>query len=78
MKTESLLRILVGTMVLLSVGLAHFVSSWWLLLTCFVGVNLIQSVFTGFCPAEIFFRKLGWAKDGRDDSEPATDQKGQA
>ena len=39
-----------GGVVLLSVILAHFVSSWWLLLTLFVGANLLQSAFTGFCP----------------------------
>jgi len=63
MKTESLIRIVAGSMVLLSLALAHFVSPWWLFLTAFVGVNLIQSAFTGFCPAEIFIEKLGIAKD---------------
>ncbi len=47
-------------MTLLSVALAHFVSPWWLLLTCFVGLNLIQSAFTGFCPPTLVLRKLGW------------------
>jgi hypothetical protein len=46
-------------MVLISVALAHFVSPWWLLLAVFVGVNLIQSAFTGFCPAETILHKLG-------------------
>ncbi len=50
-----------GIMILVSVVLAHFVSSWWLLLTMFVGLNLLQSAFTGFCPAAIVFRKLGFA-----------------
>jgi hypothetical protein len=59
MKTESYIRLLVGVIVLASITLAHFVSSWWLLLAAFVGVNLIQSVFTGFCPAEIVLHKLG-------------------
>jgi len=58
-KLENAIRILAGSMVLLSLTLAHFVSPWWLLLTAFVGVNLIQSAFTGFCPAEIILRKLG-------------------
>lgn len=40
-----------GAMVLASVALVYFVSPWWLLLTAFVGVNLLQSAFTGFCPA---------------------------
>jgi hypothetical protein len=59
MKTESYIRVLAGTLVLVSIGLAHFVNSWWLLLAAFVGFNLIQSVFTGFCPAEIILHKLG-------------------
>jgi len=64
MKIESLIRILAGTVVLTSVALAHFVSEWWLLLAVFASLNLIQSAFTGFCPPEIIFRKLGIAKDG--------------
>ena len=63
MKTESLIRILAGTMILISVALAHFVSQWWLLFTCFIGLNLIQSAFTGFCPPAALLRKLG-LKDG--------------
>jgi hypothetical protein len=46
-------------MVLISLTLAHWVNPWWLLLASFVGVNLIQSAFTGFCPAESILRKLG-------------------
>jgi hypothetical protein len=60
MKIEGLIRVLAGSMTLLSVALVYFVSPWWLLLTCFVGVNLIQSVFTGFCPPSIVLTKLGW------------------
>jgi hypothetical protein len=48
-----------GVMVLLSVALVYFFSPWWLLLTAFVGLNLLQASFTGFCPAAKFFRKLG-------------------
>ncbi|MHB1273011.1 MAG: YgaP family membrane protein [Rhodanobacter sp.] len=48
-----------GTMVLLSLALGHFVSSWWLLLALFVGANLLQSAFTGFCPLAMLLRKLG-------------------
>jgi hypothetical protein len=60
MRTENFIRILAGSMTLLSVALAHFVSPWWLLLACFVGLNLIQSAFTGFCPPTLVLRKLGW------------------
>ena len=64
MTTENAIRILAGTMVLTSLALAHFISPMWLLLTAFVGVNLIQSAFTGFCPAETIFRKLGITQGG--------------
>jgi len=50
---------LAGFMVLLSLLLAHFVSPLWLWLTAFVGLNLLQSAFTGFCPAAIIFKRLG-------------------
>ncbi|BET67297.1 DUF2892 domain-containing protein [Opitutales bacterium ASA1] len=58
MTIDKKIRVLAGTMVLLSLCLAHFHSHWWLLLTAFVGVNLIQSAFTGFCPPEMLLRKL--------------------
>ena len=64
MKLESCIRILAGTLVLVSVTLAHFASPWWLLLAVFVGVNLIQSALTGFCPAEIILRRLGLCAGG--------------
>ena len=60
MKIESFIRLLAGSMVLLSAALVYWVSPWWLLLTCFVGLNLIQSVLTGFCPPSLVLRKLGW------------------
>jgi len=59
MKLENAIRILAGTMILISLALAHWVSPNWLWLAVFVGVNLIQSAFTGFCPAEKILRKLG-------------------
>jgi hypothetical protein len=58
-KLEGAIRILAGTLILISIALAHWVSSLWLLLTAFVGLNLVQSAFTGFCPAEMIFRRLG-------------------
>jgi hypothetical protein len=48
-----------GSMVLLGVALAYFVSPWWLLLPAFVGTNLLQSSFTGFCPLARILRRLG-------------------
>ena len=50
---------LAGTMVLVSILLAQFVSPWWLILTAFVGLNMLQSAFTGFCPAAMIFKALG-------------------
>lgn len=48
-----------GFVVLVSLALAQFVSPWWLLLTAFVGLNLIQASITGFCPAAVIFRRFG-------------------
>jgi hypothetical protein len=59
MKMENAIRILAGTMVLTSLALAHWVHPAWLWLAVFVGVNLIQSAFTGLCPAENILRRLG-------------------
>ncbi|TXH18444.1 MAG: DUF2892 domain-containing protein, partial [Gammaproteobacteria bacterium] len=48
MNLDRVMLTFAGTMVLLSAVLAHFVSDWWLLLTAFVGLNLLQASFTGF------------------------------
>ena len=48
-----------GLVVLASLGLAQLHSPMWLLLTAFVGLNLIQASFTGFCPAAMIFKRLG-------------------
>lgn len=56
-------RIIVGTMVLLSVVLTHYVSENWLWLTVFIGVNLIQSAFTKWCLLETILQKLGLKKE---------------
>ena len=62
MNPENVVRLMAGTMVLVSVALGHFVNEWWLLLAVFAGLNLIQSVFTGFCPPTLIMRKMGWGK----------------
>lgn len=49
-----------GAVVLLSVGLAYVNSLYWLWLTAFVGANLLQAAFTGFCPLAIVLKKLGF------------------
>ena len=48
-----------GSVVLLSLALGLLVSPWWFLLTGFVGANLLQAAFTGFCPLVIVLRRLG-------------------
>jgi len=48
-----------GSMILLSLALAYFHSLWWLWLTAFVGANLLQSSFTGFCPLAMILRRFG-------------------
>jgi len=48
-----------GFMVLLSVVLTVWVSPWFVWLTVFVGLNMLQSAFTGFCPAAMILRKFG-------------------
>lgn len=51
MTVENKVRVLAGTNILASLALAHWHSPKWLWFTAFVGANLIQSAFTGFCPA---------------------------
>lgn len=49
-----------GTVIVVSVVLAHLVSPLWLLLTLFVGLNLLQASFTGICPLAMILRRLGF------------------
>lgn len=51
-----------GLVVTVSAILSVTVHPWWIALTVFAGLNLLQSSFTGFCPAAIVFRKLGVAQ----------------
>jgi hypothetical protein len=60
---ERIVRTVAGTFVLISLFLAFWVSNYWLWFTAFVGVNLIQSSFTGFCPLEKILDKLNIAKN---------------
>lgn len=53
------LRLVAGTFVFVTAVLGYFVSPYWLLFTGFVGVNLVQSAFTNWCPMMTFLRKLG-------------------
>jgi hypothetical protein len=58
MSLEHAVEAFAGFMVLLSVVLTYFVHPAWMWLTVFVGVNLFQPSFTGFCPAAIVLRKV--------------------
>ncbi len=58
MQTERIVRIFAGAMVLLSLGLGHFVAPGWYWLTAFVGANLLQSGFTDFCPLAMLLNRL--------------------
>jgi hypothetical protein len=59
MTVERALRMMAGVVVLLSLALAYWVSHYWLWLTAFVGLNLLQSAFTNWCPAMAIFRAMG-------------------
>lgn len=59
MTVERGLRLMAGVMVLLSVALAHYVSIYWLWLTVFIGLNLLQSAFTNWCPGMAILRAMG-------------------
>ena len=56
---DPLTPIFVAAVILISLLIAWRFSPYWLLLTAFVGLNMLQAAFTGFCPAAIAFRKLG-------------------
>jgi hypothetical protein len=59
MTVERAVRLLAGIVVLVSLALARWVSLDWLWLTAFVGLNLLQSAFTNWCPAMTIFRWMG-------------------
>jgi hypothetical protein len=58
MTLERSIRLLAGLLVLVSLVLYYTVSPHWLLLAAFVGLNLVQSSFTKFCPAEMILKRL--------------------
>ncbi|MCS6860619.1 MAG: DUF2892 domain-containing protein [Abditibacteriales bacterium] len=59
MTVERVLRLIAGVFVLVSAGLAVWHSPYWLLLTAFVGLNLLQSAFSDWCPMVWLLQKLG-------------------
>ena len=62
MNINRMLRVIAGMFILISVLLAHFHSPNWLWFTGFVGLNLLQSGFTNWCPMITILEKLGVPK----------------
>jgi hypothetical protein len=62
MTIENKIRAFAGTFILISLLLAHFLSPNWLWFTAFVGGNLFQSAFTGFCPLALILERLDRSK----------------
>jgi hypothetical protein len=59
MSIDRIVFAVAGSFILISLLLAHYHSENWLWFTAFVGANLLQSAFTGFCPMAILLKKLG-------------------
>ena len=59
MSIDRIVLAVAGTFILLSLLLAVYVNINWLWFTAFVGANLLQSAFTGFCPMAVILKKLG-------------------
>jgi Protein of unknown function (DUF2892) len=59
MTLDRMVMAFAGFVILVSLALAELFSPYWLLLTAFVGLNLIQASFSGFCPAALLFKRLG-------------------
>lgn len=59
MTLERYLRLIAGAFVLVSLALGYWVSPYWFLFTAFVGLNLLQSAFTNWCPMMTFLRRAG-------------------
>lgn len=59
MSIERIVLAVAGSFILLSLLLAVYVNIHWLWFTAFVGANLLQSAFTGFCPMAIILKRLG-------------------
>lgn len=59
MTIDRMVMAIAGSFILLSLALAHWHSPNWLWFTAFVGANLLQASFTGFCAMAIILKKLG-------------------
>jgi hypothetical protein len=77
MTVERGLRFMAGLFVIATVVLAYFHSKWWLLFTGFVGLNLLQSAFTDWCPAMWMFEKLGMQRCERPRKTTSAENQGE-
>ena len=59
MSIDRIVLAFAGSVILITVLLAHYHSPYWLWFTAFVGANLLQSAFTGFCPLAVVLKKMG-------------------
>lgn len=59
MSIDRIVLAFAGSMIILSLLMSYFVSPYWLGLAAFVGINLLQASFTGFCPLAFFLKKAG-------------------
>lgn len=64
MTVERALRLLAGALILISVALTWYVSRYWMWFTVFIGLNLLQSAFTNWCPAMSLLRACGLKEAG--------------
>lgn len=71
MNVDRAVFVFAGSVLLISLALTWLVSPYWLLLAAFVGLNMIQAAFTGFCPAAMAFRRLGLRAGSAFDYPPA-------
>ena len=59
MNLDRIVLAFAGFMILSNVGLGLWLSPWWFALTAFVGANLLQAAFTGFCPLALILKRFG-------------------
>ena len=71
MKIQRIIYLVAGSLVLTGLALGYWIDQRWLLLAAFVGLNLFQTAFTGFCPLERILLALGFGRAEVRGSDPA-------
>jgi hypothetical protein len=59
MNIDRLVFAIAGLLILVSIVLSQLHSAYWLWFTVFIGANMLQAAFTGFCPMAMILKKLG-------------------